>query len=206
MGARNGSITYRLYHVNGEAESARDALLGRIGEFAFQPLTAESEDDFHYGWIVFEELLNTEFSRDNVFRGEYVCLGLRVDQWRLPSALLRARMSEMQNEVKARTGKPKLFRTEKEHIRETVTRELKGRTLPSAQMIDCVWEPDAKLVRFWSQSTRMTELFESLFESTFEVQLMPSNPYIEALEAGLDDDAVGRLVDAEPARFTSFDD
>ena len=141
-----------------------------------------------------------------MFRGELVCLGMRIDQWRLPGALLRARSAEMAQEVKARTGKQKLFRSEKEHIRETVTRELKQRTLPSAQMVDCVWEPDAKRVRFWSQSNRMLELFESLFESTFEVRLVPSNPYVEAIEAKLDDALVGRLADAEPARFTSFDD
>lgn len=206
MGARSGSITYQLYHIDGAAETERDALLGRIAEFAFQPLTADAEDDFHHGWIVFEELLSTAFTRENVFRGELVCLGMRIDQWRLPGALLRARSAEMAQEVKARTGKQKLFRSEKEHIRETVTRELKQRTLPSAQMVDCVWEPDAKRVRFWSQSNRMLELFESLFESTFEVRLVPSNPYVEAIEAKLDDALVGRLADAEPARFTSFDD
>ena len=96
MGARSGSITYQLYHIDGAAETERDALLGRIAEFAFQPLTADAEDDFHHGWIVFEELLSTAFTRENVFRGELVCLGMRIDQWRLSSwQLLKPRSSSL---------------------------------------------------------------------------------------------------------------
>lgn len=204
MGARSGSISYQLYHVDGKAPD-RDAALERILEFAFQPLTPDAEDDFSYGWCEFEDLLSTDINRGNAFRGEYLCLSMRLDQWRLPTALFKARVAKKSREVLEKSGKQKLFRSEKEMIRETVSRELKTMTLPAASVVDMVWSIDAGTVRFWSQSARMLELFESLFESTFEVRLVPSNPYVEALEAKLPDELVGHLAAVEQAAFTPFE-
>jgi DNA recombination-dependent growth factor C len=205
MGARSGSISYQLYHIEGAAPASTAAALERIQEFAFQPLTPDAEDDFSYGWCVFEDLLSTEFTADNTMRGEYLCLSMRLDQWRLPGALFKARVEKKGREVLERNGKTKLFRSEKEQIRETVSRELKTMTLPAASVTDLVWSVDGGVVRFWSQSARMLELFESLFESTFEVRLRPSNPYVEAVEAGLPDALVGALAVVEQASFSAFE-
>ncbi len=204
MGARAGSISYQLYHVDGAAPDTATAL-ERIAEFAFRPLAPDAEDDFSYGWCVFEDLLSIDVTKDNAVRGEYLCLSMRLDQWRLPAALFKARIAKKSKEVLDKSGKQKLFRSEKEQIRETVSRELKGMTLPSASMVDLVWSLETGVVRFWSQSSRMLELFESLFESTFEVRLVPSNPYVEAIEAKLPDELVGALAAVEQAAFTPFE-
>ncbi|MFT4704722.1 MAG: hypothetical protein ACI81R_002430 [Bradymonadia bacterium] len=205
MGARKGSISYQLYHVEGDTPTDRDAVLQRIREFAFEALTPETEEDFSFGWCDFENLLGVEFTSAGVFRGEYLCLGVRIDQWRLPGALMKARIEIESKTILERTQKPKLFRSEKEVIRESVSREMKGRTLPSAATVDMVWNIEKAQVRFWSQSTRMLELFESLFESTFEVRLSHSGPYIEAMALPLTDNQVSAMAGIERARFTQLE-
>ncbi|MFT6397893.1 MAG: DNA recombination-dependent growth factor C [Bradymonadia bacterium] len=206
MGARKGSISYSLFHVDGEMPSDfRETFLEQIQEFAFRELTPEAEEDVSHGWSVMDDLLSVEFSKDNVFIGEYLCLGMRNDRWALPGALLKAHVERRIDEVKREHDKTKLFRSEKVAIREEVTRQLKHRTLPAAAVVDMVWTVDRREVRFWSQSNRSLELFESLFESTFGLRLVPNNAYIAALNCGLSDTLIGALAGVEQAQFTSFE-
>lgn len=206
MGARKGSITYSLFYVDGTPPTGfRESYLEQVREFAFRALTPESEEDTSHGWTALDDMLSTDFSKENVFVGEYICLGMRTDRWALPGALLRAHVERRIGEVKREHDKAKLFRSEKVAIREEVTRQLKRKTLPSAAVVDMVWAIDRGEVRFWSQSSRAVELFESLFESTFGLRLVPDNPYISALNCGLDDQRVGALAAVEPAVFTSFE-
>lgn len=206
MGARKGTISYTLFHVDGSLPSSfRDEFLERIDEFRFTELTAESEEDLTHGWTVLDDMLSTAFSRDNVFVGEYLCLGMRTDRWALPSALLKAHVARRTAEVMAEQGKVKLFKSEKMAIREEVTRQLKRRTLPAAGVIDMVWSLERGEVRLWTQASRALEQFEDLFESTFGLRLVPDSPYIAAINCGLADDLVGSLADVEQSRFTSFE-
>ncbi|MCB9506827.1 MAG: recombination-associated protein RdgC [Myxococcales bacterium] len=206
MGARKGSISYSLFHVDGDiAKTSRDELLERIREFAFSPLTPESEEDTVHGWVVLDDMLATDFTPDNVFLGEYIALGLRVDRWALPGALFKAHIERRTREVLAETGKARLFKSEKLAIREDIGRQLKRQTLPAAAAIDMVWAVERGEVRFWSQSNRALEMFESLFESTFAVRLVNDSAYVAALHCRLADELVGALADVEQARFTSFE-
>ena len=205
MGALKGSISYTLYYVEGTLEPGFvDAFMERIEEFRFRELTPESEDDMTFGWCRIDDMLRADIDRTGAFRGGYLTLGMRVDRWSLPGALLKARIAERQQQVMTEFSKAKLSRMEKERVRETVTREMKGQTLPSASMVDMVWQLDEGRVRFWSQSNTRREQFEELFESTFGMRLQPSGPYIAAVNCGLTDEATGRLADVEQAAFTNF--
>lgn len=206
MGALKGSISYTLYHVDGELpQNFTEQFLERIQEFSFRELKPESEDDTSHGWCVLGDMLDIEFDASKVFRNEYLGLGLRVDKWALPGALLKALIERKGKEVMEQKGKTRLLRSEKEAIRETVTRGMKEMMLPSAAMVDMVWNLEEKQVRFWTQSGGRCELFMELFESTFGVRLVPTNPYVAAINCGLSDAEVGALSDVEQVRFTSFE-
>lgn len=206
MGARKGTISYSLFHIDGDLpDGYREHYLERIEEFRFTELTPESEEDIIHGWTVLDDLLSTAFTTDNVFLGEYLVLSMRTDRWSLPSALLKAHVERRTREIMQEQNKAKLFRSEKMAIREDVTRQLKQQTLPSAGVVDMVWNLERKEVRFWSQSGRSVEFFEALFESTFDLRLVADNPYVAALNCGLSTSLVGRLADVEQSRFTSFE-
>ena len=199
LGARKGTNSFSLFHVDGELPAAfRDEFLERIREFQFSELSPEDEEDTAHGWTLIDDLLGTDFRRDNILCGEYLCLGMRVDRWSVPSALLRAHVERRTRELMAEHGKSKLFRSEKMAIRQEMTRGLKRRTLPTAAIVDMVWALERREVRFWSQAARSVELFESLFESTFGLRLVPDGPYVAAINCGLADSAVAALAGLGP--------
>jgi len=205
VGALKGSISYSLFFVDGEPPKGfSDSFMERIQEFRFQELTAENEEDFTWGWTAVGDMLDVDFTKSKVYRNEYLCLGMRVDKWSLPGALLKARIQQRGEAHMREFEKTKLLRSEKEQIRETVTREMKGQTLPSASLVDMVWNLEQGRVRFWTQSSTRVELFTELFESTFELRLVPTGPYVASLHVGLSDTEIGKIPDIEQSRFSDF--
>lgn len=207
MGAVAGTVSYMLYRVEGERpESWKQAWMERIEEFAFRPLTPESEEDTSLGWCVLGELLNTSFTLENVLRGEYLCLSQRVDRWALPPALLKARIAERADQVQQEHQLHRLSRLQKDQVREVVMREMKAQSLPVASSVDMVWNLDTNTLRFWSQSGTAIERFLDLFESTFGLRLVPCSAYVAAVNVGLSDALIGELATVEQAVFVDFEE
>ena len=202
MGALNGTISYTLFHVEGDSpEPFRDTVTERLGAFAFEELRPDADEDFSVGWCVAGDLLDTTFTRENLFFEPYVCFSMRTDRWALPATLLKALTKRREEERMAERQTTRLSRAEKEQIREEVARGLKEQMLPSAGAIDVVWNPDARVVRFWSQATARVEVFQELFEATFGLRLIESGAYVEALHGDLDPDTIGLLATAEVSSF-----
>lgn len=205
MGASKGSISYLLYHVDGEPGDGFEAeALERIHEFRIQELRPDSDVDSLTGWCVLDDMLDTEFTRDKVFRGEYLTLGLRVDRWSLPGALLKARIRRAEDELKARTSRQRLSKSDREQVRNAVSLELKKQLVPSANVIDLVWNLRKRQLRFWTQSAARNEHFVELFESTFGIRLYATHPYIAAVNCGLTPEETAALDSVEHTRFTAF--
>lgn len=198
MGVLNGSITYTLFYVDGELpDRYEEEYLEKIQEFAFQPLLPESEDDVSMGWVRVDNMLNWSLDRDSVFRADHLLLSMRSDKWALPGALLRASIAEREEHFATERGRTKLSRAEKDTIRETVRREFKGQMLPSAGSVDMAWDLKNGVLRLWSQSGRVKEVFLELFESTFGLRLHESGPYMSARALELTADELKALADIE---------
>jgi recombination associated protein RdgC len=205
VGAVRGSISYTLYYVQGELPAGfQEEFLQRICEFVFTELTPQSDADTQHGWCVLDRMLDLDFTREKIFRGSYLSLGLRVDRWSLPGALLKARMEAESEKWLADKGRTRLLRSEKDAIRDMVVRELKQQLIPSASMVDMVWNLDEGQVRFWSQTSARLELFEELFESTFGVRLVQANAWSVAMNSGLDANTLAGLDSIEQAAFTDL--
>lgn len=202
MGVLNGSISYTLYHVDGDvSEGYEQAFLEKIEEFRFLPLTPDSEDDISMGWVQIGDMLRNDFSAGDVFMGDYLLLSLRVDRWSLPAALLKATIAQRAREYAEQKGKVKLSKLEKEDLRETLRREFKEHMLPAANAIDLVWNIKQGQVRLWSQSGKVKEQFVELFESTFGLRLHEHGPYIAARAASLNDEQLYALADTVNTDF-----
>lgn len=206
MGVLSGSISYTLFHVEGDVKHMqRDELIGRIAEFEFQPLLPDSEEDMTMGWVRVDDMLRWDFTNESVFRGPYLLLSLRTDRWSLPAALLRATVQQRTDAFAAERGRTRLSRTERDTIRETVRREFKEQMLPSAGAVDMAWDMEGGQLRFWSQSKGAKEAFQELFESTFDVRIHENGPYMAARSLPLSDDEVMRLADIEYTDFSDSD-
>lgn len=202
VGVLAGSISYTLYHVDGEvSERYHEEFLERIEEFKFEPLLPDSEDDTTIGWVRVDDMLRWDFTKDSVFRDNYVLLSLRTDRWSFPAALLRATVAQRTEAFKEEKGRTRLSKMEREVIREDIRREFKKQMLPSAGTVDMAWDVKQGIVRFWSQSGRAKEQFQEFFESTFDLRLHENNPYIAARALSLSGDEVEALADLE---YTDF--
>lgn len=203
MGATSGSISYTLYYVDGELPDGYLAsYLDQIEEFRFRELTPQSEEEESMGWVGISDLLSTNFTRDSVFQDSYLCLSMRMDRWSLPAALFRAKYDERANAEAEKRGKRKLSRTEADALKDVMRREFKGMSLPSASMVDMVWNIEAGHVRFWSHANKKNEQFHELFESTFGVRLLGQSPYTAARALTLEKDVFTKLGDVQQEAFT----
>lgn len=202
MGALQGTLTYKVFFVEGELPSDLKAtFLAGIKHRAFFPLNPEDEDEERIGWVPIERPLETDFTAEDVFFNDFVNLSLRHDKYVVPSQLLKAHTEEAERAYKAQNEKKKLSKFERDDIKEMVRRQLKEQSLPRMKTIDMSWELGQMRLRFWSQSTKMCEIFQGYFEDTFGLRLIPSNPYTLAMQLDLDTKTVERLADVEPCQF-----
>lgn len=204
MGVLTGSISYTLYHVEGDIpERSREEFLERIVEFQFQPLLPDAEDDMTMGWVRVDDMLRWDFTNENVYRDQYLLLSMRTDRWSLPGALLRATLAQRLETFAAEKGRTRLSKLERDVIREEIRREFKNQMLPSAGSVDMAWDLDNGLLRFWSQSGRAKEQFQELFESTFNVRLHENGPYMAARALPLTEDQLKALAFIEYTDFSA---
>ncbi|MDX9719741.1 MAG: hypothetical protein RBU37_03275 [Myxococcota bacterium] len=196
MGALEGSLSYRQYFVDGELND-HDALLERIRHHSFSSLNLEDEEP-KWGWVCAANPLDVDFRRDNVFFNQYVVLALRQDRWRLPAALLKARVNDARLKLMASSGKERLARHERDAIMEEQKRQLKEKSLPAMSVVDMAWDTAGKSVRFWTHNNAMNELFQELFEETFQLHLVPLSPYTMAANGLLEDEALEALFELDP--------
>lgn len=188
MGALAGSLTFTRFFVRGELPRRfRDKFVENIQLRTFEPLTPESEEQEHVGWCAVGRVLDLELDHEKVFYNSYLNLGLRMDRWRVPGALLRAHLAEAEHEALAKSGREKLGKREKAELKARIITRLRKKLMPSMKIVDMSWNLDSAVVRFFNQSPRVHEQFMALFEKTFSLELVTDSPYISAERLGLRD-------------------
>ncbi len=202
MGAFSGSISYKQFYVEGDLPNDwKEKYLERITHFAFEELTADDERDEAFGWVPVERPLERDFPLARVIFNEYLTLGLRRDAFSISPDRLKAETAAGTREFLADHKSEKLNKTQKEEIARDTKLRLRERALPTMKVIDMSWNLDEKHVRFWNQSPKICELFQGLFEETFQLKLKPANPYINALKSELNEDELEFLTEVEPSHF-----
>lgn len=204
MGAQRGTLTFTRLFVRGKPpRDLRQRYLQAIRHRAFQPLTVEGEAEEATGWCVIDRVFDLEFDLDKIFHDRYLLLGLRVDRWRLPSALLKAHLAEEERKFLEKHSQKKLTRAQKQELKHRVTVRLRRKVVPSSKSVDLCWDLDSGVVLFFSHSQRLLTDFAELFEKTFELAVDEDTPYLAATRASLPFDPVRALRHVEPLSFSS---
>lgn len=202
MGALFGSISYKLFFVQGELPAGwKESFLERIKLRRFEELTPDEEDEEKYGWVPVERPLESEFPLASVLYNDYLNLGFRRDRYAIPTERFKAELERVSREFKRQNEVEKLTRFQKEDLSRMVRNDLKRRSIPTMKVTDMSWHLTDGLVRFWSQSAKTCELFQGYFEDTFGMKLLPAGPYITAVGLGVDAELLERLASAEPTNF-----
>jgi DNA recombination-dependent growth factor C len=146
----------------------------------FQPLDPDEPDQERSGWCAPGNPLDLGLSNEQVFNTGYLVLGLRVDRWRVPRALLKAQLDEAVAALKAKSGRDKISKKSRDELKLRIERKLRRRVVPSVRCTDLCWNLEHGHVLFWSRSQRSKEDFRALFEQTFQLVLDEDSPYLLA--------------------------
>lgn len=202
MGAFRGSITYTRFHVRGELPSDfRERFVTAIGLRAFRDLDPAEDVEHRAGWCSIEHPFDVDLTSEKVFFNGYLNLGLRVDTWRIPGPLFKASFREAEREYLATHGGEKLSRAQKKNLEAVVTSTLRRKVVPAMKVVDLTWALDEGVVRFFQQSPKQHELMTELFETTFELDLVPEGAYVTAEHRGLAEHVLDALPSLEPTLF-----
>lgn len=202
MGVLSGSLTYKLFFVQDELpDDWQGSFIDQINYNAFEELDPSDDDDESIGWVHIEHPLQTDFDLKDFKYDHFINLGLRRDRFSIPNALKKAHIAEAEREFRLKHDKDKLSKYEREDIEHMVERRLREKTLPKMRVIDMSWDLRSGRVRFWSHANKVGELFRGLFADTFQMEIMPASPYVNAAELGMAGERVDRLEEIEAANF-----
>lgn len=204
MGAFSGSMSYKQFYVEGDLPSDwKEKYLERITHFAFEALSPDEERDEAFGWVPVERPLERDFPLARVVFNDFITLGLRRDAFSISPDRLKAEVASRTREFLKSNKSEKLTKSQKEEIGRTTKLHLREQALPTMKVIDMSWNISEMHVRFWNQSPKTCELFQGLFEETFQLKLMPANPYVNALKANLNASEIEKLAEVEPSHFVN---
>ncbi len=202
MGALKGSLTYSKFQVRGELpEGYRDAFVESVQHRAFRPLSPEDEASERAGWCAIGRPLALDLDHETIYWDAYLNLGLRVDRWRIPSAIFKAHYETAERKLLDQLGRERLSRAQKEDLKTMITRRLREQVIPTMSVVDLSWHLDRGELRFFHRSPRMHELLADLFEQTFGLELVLESAYLAATRAGLDEEALLAAARLEPTIF-----
>src|SRR6185436_18197100 len=109
MGALSGSLSASKFYVQGDLpKDVRRAYLERIQLRRFQPLRPEQEAEESAGWCAVGQPFDLELSVNNLFTGPYLSLGLRMDRYSFPPAVVHAELEQAARALRQKRGQEKL--------------------------------------------------------------------------------------------------
>jgi hypothetical protein len=202
LGALSGTLTVTKFFVRGSLpKDFRDRYIKSIQLRAFRPLLPDDDTESRAGWCVVSSPLDVELDHESVYYNAYLNLGLRIDAWKLPPALLKAQVEQSVRDHLAKSGRERLSRVERDTIKLRTAAKLKRKLLPAMRHFDFSWNLDAMEARCWSQSLKVHDQLSLLFEQTFGLELVPNSPYIQATQLPITESALDNLSRLDPTPF-----
>ena len=181
MGLRKGTLSFSRYRVVGTLpDRFPDFFAERIRKQAFQTVW-RTADEKAIGWTGLEDPLDTDFPYASYAQGRYLLFSLRIDQKSIAPALLRLRVIEAERKQLAQSGQKKLYREQREAIRESMRLELLGRILPVPSCFEICWSVPENTLSFCSLSDKAFEDLRDLFRDSFQLTLCPCVPWEQQL-------------------------
>lgn len=194
------SSTLTRYAVNGELpENFWDFAAKRIKAFAFRDID-DSFEERSVGWVSSVNMFDSSFEYASYAAGDYIAMAIRMDERKVPAAVLKKYLEKEVERVKKERQVPKLSRSHRLDIKENVKLQLTKQTAPAPAVHDMTWNLSEGTVLFFSTNKRAREIFEELFKETFGLTLAIQIPYAIAGRF-LDEPGRDRLSNITPSIF-----
>ena len=177
MGFRKGTLTFARYRLLGGLPDHFPAFFNeRIRHNAFQDVW-RTADEKAAGWTSLDNPLDTDFEYASYAQGRYLLFAMRVDRKSVPPSLLRLRILEAERKQLAESGQKRLYREQREGIREAMRLDLLGKTLPVPAFFEICWSVPENTLLFCSLSDKVFDELQELFRDSFKVTPAPYLPW-----------------------------
>ncbi|MBW2651384.1 MAG: recombination-associated protein RdgC [Deltaproteobacteria bacterium] len=177
MGISKGTLTFMKYRVTGRLpDKFPDFIDRQIKSFAFRELSPGS-DEKSLGWTSFDNILDTDFEYANYSIADYIVSSLRIDRRTVSPALLKLRVLKAEKEFLEEKGLKKLYKGQREDIRETVKLGLLSRAQPVPSFHEVCWSVSGEWLLFGSLSEKVNDDFKELFKRSFDLPLTHFMPW-----------------------------
>lgn len=187
MGLLKGTWSFSRYHVMGKIpDKFNDFIDERLRQYAFSTLVGAALEK-NMGWTSLENVLDTDFTYAKYKCGPQLIFCLRSDRRPIPPSLLKLKVLEAEREKIAEGDKKKLYRHEREAIKEKMQLELQAKALNVPSFYELCWSPEKNSLLFGSLSPKVMEEFEKYFKESFHLALLPLLPWESASADGLKD-------------------
>lgn len=193
-----GALTFKTFRVSGKNPTPNhERLLERLERFAFAGIDVQEEGSVE-GWVAPDHLFDGDFATPKVFRGRYAVFAMRVDTRKVPGALIEAHTALAVAAACEAEGVEKLGAKQKREIKRDVKRQLLAETPPQQRAYGVFWNVAARRVFLQATSKGVVESFRALFERTFELNLEPLVPGMQAAEYAREQGLLPSLREARP--------
>ena len=180
MGLLSNSATFVRFTVEGEMpENFWEFAADRIAANAFKDID-DNYEEYSIGWVSVMNMFDSQFAYASHAVGDYIVLSMRIDERKVPSAVLKKFC--MKEEERARKEKqvPKLSRGHRLDIKESVKLMLTKKAVPIPAVYDLCWNLANNTVLVFSASAAVHAALEDLFKETFGLHLVLQVPYLAA--------------------------
>ena len=198
MGFCNASCSFTRFRIIDPIPSELwTQIPDKLRQFAFRDIDDLPEMQA-YGWVCFEDMLDSEWRTAPPHKGAYLLFSLRLDTRRIPAAVIKKHLT-----LALKAEKEKMQEQRKKELKEQVLLRLRQRFLPIPAEFNVIWATDRNEVWFASTQGKMIDLFMEAFLNSFELHLEQITPYSLA-ETMLDEAAMSRLDRIEATQFAAL--
>jgi recombination associated protein RdgC len=186
VGILSASVSITRYTVEGDLKGpVVDSVLEGLKKNTIMEIDQEVLE-MTAGWTSTKRPYFPDFEGSSFVVGPYFIFSLRIDSKRVPSKVIQKYVAIEIKKKLSESGRQYLSREEKRMMKDNVTNMLYRRYPAVPNIIDLIWEYEARKVLFFSNQKSANETVETLFLKSFSMTLVRMFPYTGAmLESGL---------------------
>ncbi|SHN50902.1 recombination-associated protein RdgC [Desulfovibrio litoralis] len=133
-----------------------------------------------FGWVNFDDMLDTSWQESPPEKAHYFCFSLRIDTRRIPAGVMKKHLMLALKEEEQRNkeqGRKFISRERKKELKEQVHLRLMSRFLPIPAEFNIIWNTEKNMIYLASTQEKIIDLFMEYFTKSFNLHLELLTPY-----------------------------